>query len=480
MKRKYNIQGDITDEAANAEASARYYKEQLDRYGGDIRKAGMAYFAGPDNVDKGIIGPKTAAYGDAIAGSQGQATMQGGAGQDVPQPPSNAARMGLEGVPEWKLQGLLEQAGADGEGGMYDAQGNLTEATKRNLRISLLAGGPEGVQQALMQMANQKPEAFGTAETGYYLRYPNGQIKQLLAPQGKEQWEDVTDKVDYQVGPNTRIMRNSKTGDEKTLTTQPTGGVTVNLDTMAEKGRAAADMKRSTGWAESADKLESTVDTLQPTTEFLKEAVLNGKNVTGQWADKSLPLRQVLKEWGMPGADNVPEQELIKGMASTLMTAFHEPGMGSTSDWESRQYVASGISLSNSTEGNYILAKGLEAQAARKRWRAEQSIDYMDSIDPATGKARNNLKGFDTWLKTPVDGHKPIDDMPHLFTDTREMTPEQIKATKPGDVLFVDGQIKVRPREIPDVSKMTSKQQVDALPTGSVILLNGQLKVINR
>jgi hypothetical protein len=482
MKRKYNIQGGITDEAANAEASARYYKEQLDRYGGDIRKAGMAYFAGPDNVDKGIIGPKTAAYGDAIAGSQGQATIQGGAGQDVPQPPSNVARMGLEGVPEWKLQGLLEQAGGDGEGGMYDAQGNLTEATKRNLRISLLAGGPEGVQQALMQMANQKPEAFGTAETGYYLRYPSGTIKQLLAPQGKakEHWDDITDQVPYEVGPHTRIMRNRDTGKEETLTTQPGPGMTVQV---GEKGSEAFLKKTGelaaqeiSDTSKDAEQTTAMAQDYAPIRERMKASVLKGEEgvESGWFRSRTSPFRKVLASFGWD-PETATEDQMLEAKRGFWYQRMRDHGTGNPTEKEDLRLMEGMAGVGNTTLGNYFLTKGLDNNARYKTWLLGKKQEYAGKIDPKTGQPVGNLTLFNQWLNTPDEnGHAPIDDRPRLYVDmTDPKDAQRAKKMERGD-LYLDSNgklnvLKLRQKDLTD-------KQIQELPDGTTILTDdGQL-----
>jgi hypothetical protein len=406
--------------------------------------------------------------------------MQGGAGQDVPQPPSNAARMGLEGVPEWKLQGLLEQAGADGEGGMYDAQGNLTEATKRNLRISLLAGGPEGVQQALMQMANQKPEAFGTAETGYYLRYPNGQIKQLLAPQGKEQWEDVTDKVDYQVGPNTRIMRNSKTGDEKTLTTQPTGGVTLNV---GEKGSESFTKETGVLAAREIDDTrkdtEKTVAMAQdyaPVRERMKAAVLKGEEggESGWWRSKTLPFRKIATSFGWD-PETVTEDQMLEARQGFWYQRMRDVGTGNPTEKEDTRLLKGMADAGNTTLGNYFLTKGLENQAQYKTWLLDKKQEYASRIDPKTGQQIGNLTRFNTWLTTPgEDGRAPIDDRPRAYVDmTDPKDAQRAKKMERGD-LYLDSNgklnvLKLRQKDLTD-------KQIQELPDGTTILTDdGQL-----
>lgn len=66
---------DPRDPAANLEGGARYLRQQIDRFGGDIEKALAAYNAGPGRVEKagGVPNiPETRAYVAAILGRLSQ------------------------------------------------------------------------------------------------------------------------------------------------------------------------------------------------------------------------------------------------------------------------------------------------------------------------------------------------------------------------------------------------------------------------
>jgi soluble lytic murein transglycosylase-like protein len=62
---------DPRDPAANLEGGARYLREQLDRFGGDLEMALAAYNAGPGRVESAGGVPKireTQAYVSAVMG----------------------------------------------------------------------------------------------------------------------------------------------------------------------------------------------------------------------------------------------------------------------------------------------------------------------------------------------------------------------------------------------------------------------------
>jgi len=66
---------DPRDPSANLEGGARYLRQQIDRFGGDIEKALAAYNAGPGRVEKarGVPNiPETRAYVAAILGRLSQ------------------------------------------------------------------------------------------------------------------------------------------------------------------------------------------------------------------------------------------------------------------------------------------------------------------------------------------------------------------------------------------------------------------------
>lgn len=84
-----------------------YFQEGLQKYGGDLHKAAMYYYGGPDER---LWGPKTHAYAQQVlarADQSGAGTLQGGAGGDVAQPqeaPSQIPGFHLvsQAKPEWQ------------------------------------------------------------------------------------------------------------------------------------------------------------------------------------------------------------------------------------------------------------------------------------------------------------------------------------------------------------------------------------------
>ena len=169
---------------------------------------GMIHIGGPNGTRRFLesdgrenpsdrFGTRIGDYGRKFAGSTGQATLQGGAGQDVAQPATpvtgkDEAAIRLDALaPDWKRQGLLADAANEDVGGLYTPAGNLSESAKHTLRLALDAGGPEGFQQALMGLAQQKPESFGNAETGLYMRYPNGKVVQVSAPKAQPRFIQI-------------------------------------------------------------------------------------------------------------------------------------------------------------------------------------------------------------------------------------------------------------------------------------------------
>lgn len=91
---------DRTDPAGNLQGGVTYLKQLHDRYGGDSRKALMAYNGGLDNVDKGTISSAAQRYADDILGSLGRPVLaQQNSGQATADPIADARRLGLVEAP---------------------------------------------------------------------------------------------------------------------------------------------------------------------------------------------------------------------------------------------------------------------------------------------------------------------------------------------------------------------------------------------